>query len=133
MKHGLEILEQVENSKLRLIINRICQSLQSGVSKNIFNEEEEEKLLVSLNLQKVDLTIFIQTVTSIYSQAAFHLIKPAVLENSMKQNFSIGNDKVAILTHAWITHSEEITNAFKRRSIFPIQVRINTNIGQKYK
>ncbi|XP_011494141.1 PREDICTED: COMM domain-containing protein 1-like [Ceratosolen solmsi marchali] len=122
MKRGFEILDKIENSKLRLLVNRICQSLQSGVSKNIFNTEEEEKLLVSLNLEKVDLTILLQTITSVYSQASFHLVKSAALENTMKEHCSIGKDKVAILEHAWITHSEGIVNAFKRQSIFPTQV-----------
>ncbi|OXU24964.1 hypothetical protein TSAR_000923 [Trichomalopsis sarcophagae] len=122
IKRGLKIIDQVENSKLRLLVNRICQSLQSGVSENIFNAEEEEKLLVSLSLEKTDLTILLQTITSIYTQAAFHLVKPNVVETSMKELFSIGDNKVAILSHAWITHAEGIVNALKHKSIFPRQV-----------
>lgn len=123
MKQGLKILDQVDNSKLRLLVNRICQSLQSGVNENIFNNEEEEKLLVSLSLEKADLTIFLQLITSIFTQAAFHLVKPATMETTMKDDFSIGDDKVAILSHAWITYAERIVEAFKNKSIFPHQVR----------
>lgn len=122
IKNGLKILDQIENSKLRLLVNRICQSLQSDVSDNIFSAEEEEKLLVSLSLEKTELATLLQTITSIYSRAAFHLVKPSVVETSMKEHFSIGDDKVAILSHAWITHSEGIIDTLKQKSIFPSKV-----------
>lgn len=78
--------------------------------------------MVSLSLEKTDLTILLQTITSIYTQAAFHLVKPNAVEASMKELFSIGDDKVAILSHAWITHAEGIVNTLKHKSIFPRQV-----------
>lgn len=124
MKHGLKILDQVENSKLRLLINRICQSLQAGVSENIFSDEEEEKLMSSFSLDRADLTVLLQTITFIYSKAAFHIVKPAVVESTMKESFSIGDDKVAILSHAWITSAEGIVSALKHKSEFPSQVSI---------
>ncbi|XP_014209540.1 COMM domain-containing protein 10-like [Copidosoma floridanum] len=122
MKRGLRVLDQVENSKLRLLVNRICQSLKSGASENIFNVEEEEKLLVSLSLEKVDLDILLQVLTSILTEAAFHSVKSTIMENTMKNDFSIGDDKVAILSHCWITHGEEIMDSFRQKSIFPCQM-----------
>ena len=98
--------------------------MQSGVRDDIFNVEEEEKLMASLSLEKDDLKILLNTIISVYSQAAFHIVKPTIVETTMKENFSIGDDKVAILSHAWITHAEGIINAFKHKSIFPNQVAI---------
>ncbi|XP_023318246.1 COMM domain-containing protein 10-like [Trichogramma pretiosum] len=123
LKLGLKVLEQIENSKLRLLINRICQALKNGDDKNIFSKEEEEKLTVSLNLEKSDLLILLQSLVSIYSQAAFHMMKSNDIENSMKEFFSLNDDKIAILTHAWITHCDTITDAFKKKSIFPCQIK----------
>ncbi|XP_058806352.1 COMM domain-containing protein 10-like [Phymastichus coffea] len=122
MRHGLKTLDQIENSKLRLLINRICQSMQAGISDDIFSAEEEEKLMSSLGLEKTDLTVLLQTITFIYSKAAFHIVKPVIVESTMKESFSIGDDKVAILSHAWITHAQGIVDAFKHKSIFPSQV-----------
>lgn len=122
MNQGLKILNQIENSKLRPLVNRICQSLKSGNEDKIFNQEEEEKLTASLVCEKSDLDILLQTLISIFAQASFHFIKAPAMEARMKQDFSLDEDKIAILTHAWITHSDELIEIRKQKSIFPNQV-----------
>lgn len=120
---GLKIANQIDNSKFRLLINRICQTLQSTVNTKIFSEEEEEKLLVSLDLNKDDLVCLLDAVTLIYKQAACNIIKPQLMENTLKDTFKINDDKVQIFLNAWITYGKGIIDNFRQMSIFPIQVK----------
>ncbi|XP_017890739.1 COMM domain-containing protein 10 [Ceratina calcarata] len=120
---GLKIANQVDNSKFRLLINRICQTLQSTVNTRIFSEEEEEKLLVSLDLNKDDLICLLDAVTSIYKQAACNIIKPQLMESTLKDTFKVNDDKVQTFLNAWITYGKGIIDNFRQMSIFPIQVK----------
>ncbi|XP_076177477.1 COMM domain containing 10 protein valette [Ptiloglossa arizonensis] len=123
LERGLKIANQIDNSKFRLLINRICQTLQSNVNSKIFSEEEEEKLLVSLDLNKDDLVFLLDAIISIYKQAACNIIKSQSLENTLKDTFKTNDDKVQIFLNAWVTYGKCIIDNFKQKSIFPIQVK----------
>lgn len=112
----------MDNSKFRLLVNRICHSLQSNIDTKVFNEEEEEKLLVSLDLTKDELNLLLDTITSIYAQAACNIVKPSVMEAVMKDNFKIDEEKISIFTSAWMTYRKDIIENLRQKSIFPIQV-----------
>lgn len=123
MEQGLTIVARLDNnSKFRLLVNRICQSLQSSIDTKIFNEEEEEKLLVSLDLTKDELILLLDTITSIYTQAACNVVKPSLMETVMKDNFKIDEEKILIFTNAWMTYGKGIVENLRQKSIFPIQV-----------
>lgn len=115
-------MSRVDNSKFRLLVNRICQSLQSSIDTKVFNEEEEEKLLVSLDLTKDELTLLLDTVTSIYMQAACNIVKPSIMEAVMRDNFKIDEEKISIFTNAWVTYGKGIVENLRQKSIFPTQV-----------
>lgn len=124
-KEGLKIANRIENGKLRLLVNRICQSLQMGIRDKIFSDEEEEKLMVSLSLEQNEVHNLLRVITLIYTQAAYGIVKPAVMEAFMKDHFEIEEDKITILLQAWITHAKEIVDTFRQKSIFPTQVTIS--------
>lgn len=123
LERGLKIASQIDNSKFRLLINRICQTLQSNVDTKIFSEEEEEKLLVSLDLSKDDLVSLLDALTTIYKQAARNAIKPQSMESTLKDTFNTDDDKVQIFLHAWVTYGKGIIENFRQQSIFPVQVK----------
>lgn len=123
LEEGLKIVDRLDNSKFRLLINRICQSLQSDIDTKIFNEEEEEKLLVSLNLTKDELTLLLDTIISIYTQAACNVLKSSTMEVFMKNNFKIDEDKISIFTSVWMTYGKGIIENLRQKSIFPKQVK----------
>ncbi|XP_020283768.1 COMM domain-containing protein 10 [Pseudomyrmex gracilis] len=123
LEQGLKIVTRVDNSKFRLLVNRICQSLQSSNDTKIFNEEEEEKLLVSLDLTKNELTLLLDTVTSIYTQAACNFAKPSVMESVMKDSFKIDEEKISIFINTWMTYGKGIVENFRQKSSFPTQVK----------
>nr|XP_033340037.1 COMM domain-containing protein 10 [Megalopta genalis] len=123
LEQGLDIVNGIDNSKFRLLINRICQTLQSGAAAKVFSVEEEEKLLVSLNLNKDDLAILLEAITTIYKQAACNIIKPQSMEITLKDTFQADNEKIQIFLNAWIAYGKGIIDNFRQESIFPIQVK----------
>lgn len=123
LEQGLKIVSCLDNSKFRLLVNRICQSLQSNIGTKVFNEEEEEKLLVSLDLTKDELVLLLDTITSIYTQAACNIVKPSVMEAVMKDNFKIDEEKISIFTSTWVTYRRDIIENLRQKSIFPIQLK----------
>lgn len=122
LEQGLKIVARVDNSKFRLLVNRICQTLQSSIDTKVFNEEEEEKLLVSLDLTKDELALLLDTITSIYTQAACSVVKPSVMEAIIKDNFKLDEEKMSIFTNAWMTYGKGIVENLRQQSIFPTQV-----------
>ncbi|XP_003706670.1 COMM domain containing 10 protein valette [Megachile rotundata] len=123
LEQGLKIANQIDSSKFRLLINRICQTLQSDVNSKIFSEEEEEKLLVSLDLNKDDLVCLLDALILFYKQAACNIIKVQSLENTLKDTFKIDDDKIQIFLNAWVTYGKRIIDNFRQISIFPTQVK----------
>lgn len=123
LEQGLTIVARLDNSKFRLLVNRICQSLQSSIDTKVFSEEEEEKLLVSLDLTKDELILLLDTITSIYKQAACNVVKPSLMETVMKDNFKIDEEKISIFTNAWMTYGKGIVENLRQKSMFPIQVK----------
>ncbi|XP_057319582.1 COMM domain-containing protein 10 [Microplitis mediator] len=121
LKKGLEILAQLDNVKFRQLVNHICQGLYTGNDK-IFSEDEEDKLIMSLNLKKDNLSLLLDTITFIYSQAAFSIIEPAQMESSMNDKFSLSEDKISIFVNAWTTYSKQIIDTLRRKSVFPNRV-----------
>lgn len=115
-------MARLDNSKFRLLVNRICQNLQSSINTKIFNEEEEEKLLVSLDLTKDELILLLDTIISIYMQAACNVVKPSLMETVMKDNFKIDEEKISIFTNAWMTYGKGIVENLRQKSMFPSQV-----------
>lgn len=96
--------------------------MQSSINAKVFNEEEEKKLQVSLDLAKKELILLVDTITLIYTQAACNVIKVSIMETTMRDNFKIDEDKILIFTHSWISYGKGIVENLRQRSIFPIQV-----------
>lgn len=116
-------MARVDNSKFRLLVNRICQTLQqSSIDAKVFNEEEEEKLLVSLDLAKDELVFLLDSITSIYTQAACSVVKLSIMEAVIRDNFKLDEEKISIFTNAWMTYGKGIVENFRQQSIFPTQV-----------
>ncbi|KAH0946569.1 hypothetical protein HN011_003989 [Eciton burchellii] len=123
LEQGLDMATRVDNSKFRLLVNRICQSLQSNIDTKAFNEEEKEKLLVSLDLTKDELILLLDAITSIYTQAACNVVKPSVMEAVIKDKFKMDDEKVSIFASAWVTYGKGIVENLRQKSIFPTQVK----------
>lgn len=122
LQQGMKIVSQIDNAKFRPLVNRICQNLHLSTAEKAFSSEEVEKLLVSLNLKRDELDLLHDSITLIYSQAAFSVVKPAIMESIMKETFQVSEDKISIFVNAWITYAKGIIDALRNKSIFPRQV-----------
>ena len=123
LEQGLRIANQIDSSKFRLLINRICQTLQSDAKARTFSEEEEEKLLVSLVLNKDELACLLDALILFYKQAACNIIKVQSMESTLKDTFKTDDDKVQIYLNAWVAYGKGIIDNFRQISIFPVQVK----------
>ncbi|XP_066588869.1 COMM domain-containing protein 10 isoform X2 [Prorops nasuta] len=122
LRQGMNIANQVDIGKFRLLISHICQSLQSSKNLKVFSEEEEEKLLLSLDLNKEDLKILLDTIILVYSKAACNLIKPNDVESFIKE-FNLSEEKTSAFFTAWVAYGKGIIDNLRNSSIFPIQVK----------
>ncbi|XP_046749592.1 COMM domain-containing protein 10 [Diprion similis] len=130
LREGLDIIDRIDSGKLRLLASRICQSLQTSVEGNVFSPSQEEKLSVSLGLNKTELSLLLDTTTLIYAQAAYYVVKPALMESDMKETFAIQNEKADVLVQIWATYAKSIVDELLQKSIFPVQVtEINWNLN----
>lgn len=115
-------MDRIDSGKLRLLVTRVCQNLQNGTGGSAFSPEEEEKLSVSLDLNRTDLSLLLDTAILIYVQAAYHVVKPSVMESHMRETFNIEDEKINILVQTWTTHAKGIVDELRQKSIFPVQV-----------
>lgn len=92
-----------------------------------FSEEEEEKLLVSLVLNKDELACLLDALILFYKQAACNIIKVQSMETTLKDTFKTDDDKVQIYLNAWVAYGKGIIDNFRQISIFPVQVCYNDN------
>ncbi|KAL2735325.1 COMM domain-containing protein 10-like isoform X1 [Vespula squamosa] len=123
LQQGLKIVNRIDNGKFRLLVNRICQNLQSTNNVKPFSEEEEEKLLISLELNKEELTFLLDAVTLIYKQAAFNIVKSVEFESTLKDTCKLDEDKTLIFVNSWLSYGKGIIECLRKRSIFPTQVK----------
>ncbi|KAG7201778.1 hypothetical protein KM043_004498 [Ampulex compressa] len=123
LEKGLKVTNQVDSSKFRLLVNRVCQSLQTDVHSKVFSAEEKEKLMASLDLNKDDLALFLDAIIMIYTQAACNMVKPSSMDTVLRDNFKITDDKVQIFLNAWMTYGKGIIENFRQESMFPTQVK----------
>jgi hypothetical protein len=73
LKRAVSIINSLDASKFPLLLNRISQAMQAdGVNEKAFSSEEEEKLEVSLGLEKSDLKLLLESTTFILEQVLSH-------------------------------------------------------------
>ena len=69
LQKAVDIINGLDGSKFPLLVNRITQTMQAGaINEKAFSTEEEEKLQVSLSLEKEDLKLLLESTTFIIEQ-----------------------------------------------------------------
>lgn len=75
MRKAVDIINSLDASKFPLLLSRISQAMQAGaINEKAFSTEEEEKLEVSLGLEKSDLKLLLESATFIIEQVSSHII-----------------------------------------------------------
>lgn len=85
-----------------------------------------------MDLNKDDLTCLLDAIILIYKQATCNIVKPQLMENTLKDTFKTDDEKIQIFLNAWITYSKGIIDHFRQMSIFPVQVCHDDNDHQCY-
>ncbi|KAJ9578575.1 hypothetical protein L9F63_005203 [Diploptera punctata] len=123
LQKAVKIMNDLDTSKFPLLLSRITQAMQVGkTSEKAFTNEEEEKLQVSLGLEKQDLKLLMESATFIIEQAAYYLTKPAVLKHHLLDLLKLHEDKADAFTNIWTSSAKGIIEHLRQKSLFPKQL-----------
>uniref|UniRef100_A0A0A9Z2K1 COMM domain-containing protein 10 n=1 Tax=Lygus hesperus TaxID=30085 RepID=A0A0A9Z2K1_LYGHE len=116
---GLDVINNVDSDKFRLFLNRIAQDIQMNPdSNNPFNEEQEEKLLASLDLDRNQLSVLIQSAIFILRQAIYNITSVDNFKNELSQNLKLTDEKVVAFLYVWSKNAKGLIKSSKEKSIF---------------
>ncbi|XP_049776477.1 COMM domain-containing protein 10-like [Schistocerca cancellata] len=117
------IINGLDESKFPLLLSRIAQVMQQCPDdKKPFTEEEQEKLEVSLALDKDDLKLLIESSTLILQQAAYHMMKPTVLQQQLHDVLGLKEEKAKTFAQVWVNSAKGIVEQRRKKSVFPVQL-----------
>ncbi|XP_069694216.1 COMM domain-containing protein 10 isoform X2 [Periplaneta americana] len=122
LKRCVDIINSLDASKFPLLLNRITQAMQaSPTNEKAFSNEEEEKLQLSLGLEKQDLQLLLESTTFIIEQAAYYMTKPSVLQRHLSETLKLNEDKCEAFINIWMSSAKGIVEHLRQRSLFPTQ------------
>ncbi|GFG31055.1 hypothetical protein Cfor_11439 [Coptotermes formosanus] len=123
LKRAVDIINNLDASKFPLLLSRITQAMQTAVpNEKAFSSEEEEKLQVSLGLEKSDVNLLLESTTFIIEQAAYYMTKPSVLQRHLSDTLKLNEDKCDAFVNVWISSAKGIVEHLRKRSLFPAQL-----------
>ncbi|KAJ1527201.1 hypothetical protein ONE63_008732 [Megalurothrips usitatus] len=121
---GIALINSIEPSKLRLLVNRIALFMQRDLSvktSSPFTEEEEAKLEKSLDLTTKDVQLVIDSANLILQQAAYHVIKPDILKNKLTEGINLEEERATVIAAVWGANANSIVESLRKRSVLPYQ------------
>ncbi|XP_033107501.1 COMM domain-containing protein 10-like [Anneissia japonica] len=120
IKRAVALINDIDASKFPRLLSRILQKLHLKDEKP-FTEEEEEMLEGALDLQPANLQLVLQTTAFILQQAAYHLAKPAVLSQQLR-NIGLEDDKISVFVKAWTSGGKNVVDKLRQRTLPPNQL-----------
>lgn len=137
IKKAISLINDLENEKFPLLIQRITQKLHSP-EETSFKQEELEKLEKSFQLSSEDCRLVIDILEFIYLQAAYELIKPNVLYTNL-ENINMSEEKSVAISELWKESGKDIIDRIREtKTIFAnrlvnIKWRLNLNVATDLK
>ncbi|BES96832.1 HCaRG protein [Nesidiocoris tenuis] len=120
---GLDVINSVDSNKFRLFLNRIAQDIQANPdSNNPFNEEQENKLLASFDLDREKLNILTQSAIYIIRQAIHDGLSMGSFKDELSQNLKLTDEKVVAFLFVWSKNAKGLIKSSKEKSIFSRQL-----------
>ncbi|KAG7164740.1 COMM domain-containing protein 10-like [Homarus americanus] len=116
LQEGISLVNATDISKVNGVMGRVCVALSSGRSQ-VFTEEEEEKLSVSLGHTRDQTRQLIHTILHIIQQVNMEYCidkRPAVLGEHAA---GITHDRVEIFTEHWTTNAKPIVDKLRQQSL----------------
>uniref|UniRef100_A0A1B6EFT5 COMM domain-containing protein n=1 Tax=Clastoptera arizonana TaxID=38151 RepID=A0A1B6EFT5_9HEMI len=123
LQRGVDVINKVDTKKLVLVLKRIVQSIQACSDEyKPFNDDEEEKLLCTLNIDQTELSLLLDTSTLILTQAAYCVTKPQVFQEQLLNSLKLEEEKAQAFVHIWSNHAQGVVSNLRQKSIHPIQL-----------
>ncbi|XP_061881519.1 COMM domain-containing protein 10 [Entelurus aequoreus] len=117
IKEAVTLINGIDVNKFSRLISRITQKLHLKGEKT-FSEEEEQKLLSALSLDKQSLNLVLETSAFILEQALYHNIKPASLQKQL-QAIHVNPVKAEVFSQTWSTSGPELVDRLKHNIFAP--------------
>ncbi|XP_073978254.1 COMM domain containing 10 protein valette [Rhodnius prolixus] len=119
LQAGIEIINKLENRKFHLFLNRIVKDMvQNPDSHKPFTDEEEEKLLDSLEINRNELNVLLHAAIVILTQAAYSLTNPDKLNEILIKNLKLTEEKAHVFTVLWTNDAKNVIIKFKQKSVY---------------
>ncbi|KAJ8029544.1 COMM domain-containing protein 10 [Holothuria leucospilota] len=133
IKKAVAKINSIENPKYARILSRILQKIHLK-DERPFSAEEEEKLQGVLNLDSSDVSLVLETTAFFVEQAAYHLAKPAVLSQQLK-NIGLNEEKVTLFEKSWTSQAKDVVERLRKKTLIPNQLqevnwRMNLQMAQ---
>ncbi|XP_050402231.1 COMM domain-containing protein 10 [Patella vulgata] len=136
IQKAVSLINNIEKSKISLLLTRILSKLYI-VESRPFTDEEEEKLQGALGVSSEELELVLQTLEFFVQQAAYHSAKPQVLSSQLKE-LQIDDDKVECIAEVWTNGAYGVINRLKSKGLAckkleDINWRLNLQLAQSTK
>jgi COMM domain containing 10 len=113
IKRAVEIINQINDQKFDLLLQRISQRIHLRVESS-FKGDEIEKLEKSLNLTNDHIRLVIDILEFIYLQAAYELIKQPNLLQDHLLNLNLNENKSKAIAESWKENGRTIIDNIKQ-------------------
>lgn len=128
VKRAVTLINAMDQNKFPRLLSRVIQKLHLK-DERAFSAEEEQKLQIALELDIKDLDLVLDTTAFILEQAAYHLAKPAVLGQQLKE-VGLDEDKVTVFIQGWTTYGKGVVEKLRSRTFYPKQLeKVNWQMG----
>lgn len=112
-KKAVSVINALGDVKFPLLLRRILEKLHLKDEK-AFTEEEEGKLQSALKLSLDDVKLLLEFIEFIFSQASYHMAKPATLSEQLTQ-LGLDEDKVVSIVEEWAANGKQVIERLRRK------------------
>ncbi|XP_065910643.1 COMM domain-containing protein 10-like [Dysidea avara] len=128
VKRAVMLINDMDPGKFPRLLSRVLQKLHLK-DERAFSTEEEQKLQAALELEAKDLELVLDTIAFILEQAAYHLAKPSLLGQQLKEA-GLNEDKVTIFVQGWTGYGKGVVEKLQNRTFYPKQLeKVNWQMG----
>ncbi|KAK4310350.1 hypothetical protein Pmani_018070 [Petrolisthes manimaculis] len=120
LESGLQLANRTDVVKMKGVVSRVCVTLTAGRSQ-VFTEEEEDKLSVSLGLSSDEMHQLVTTTLHILHQAAQGTVRPGVLEEHLVVA-GLTQDRAEVFGQLWAMHARSILTTLRNQSLAQYQL-----------
>ena len=137
IKKAIRFINGIENSKFRLLIQRIVQKLHLK-TETYFKDEEIEKLEKSFELSAENINLIISFIEFVFLQSAYFTIKPNHLEVKLS-NLKLDEEKSLLIIEFWKENAKDIvdkireTKSISHKKLIDIRWRLNLQLASDLK